>query len=214
MNRRAFLSLSGAAVARGRRASVGPDRRRTTDGVEAIEAIVRAKMAEYRVPGVGLGLWHDQRLHVRGFGVTSLDDPRPITGDTLFTIASISKTMTATAVMRLVEDGRLDLRAPVHACCRSSGCATTQASEQVTPWHLLTHTPGWEGQLTTEDRGAEALAHFVSTIMPTLPQLAAPGEAWSYNNAGFALSGRLIEAVTGKRAFTTPCASWSSRRSA
>ncbi len=195
MNRRAFLSLSGAAVAAAG-ARVSGQSAPTTDGVEAIETIVRAKMAEYRVPGVGLGLWHDQRLHVRGFGVTSLDDPRPITGDTLFTIASISKTMTATAVMRLVEDGRLDLRAPVHAVLPEFRVRDQAASEQVTPWHLLTHTPGWEGQLTTEDRGAEALAHFVSTIMPTLPQLAAPGEAWSYNNAGFALSGRLIEAVT------------------
>ena len=70
-------------------------------------------MAEYRVPGVGLGVWHDQRLHVRGFGVTSLDDPRPVTGDTLFTIASISKTMTATAVMKLIDQGRLELQTPV-----------------------------------------------------------------------------------------------------
>ena len=168
------------------------------DGVDAIAAVVRAKMAEYRVPGVGLGLWHDQRLHVRGFGVTSLDDPRPVTGDTLFTIASISKTMTATAVMKLIDQGRLELHTPVHEFLPEFRVRDAQATAQVTPWHLLTHTPGWEGQLTTEDRGAEALAHFASTIMPTLPQLAAPGETWSYNNAGFALSGRLIEKVTGK----------------
>jgi CubicO group peptidase (beta-lactamase class C family) len=197
MDRRAFLGLSGMAVAATRlRASqqTGPE----DDGVEAIAAVVRAKMAEYRVPGVGLGVLHDQRLHVRGFGVTSLDDPRPVTGDTLFTIASISKTMTATAMMKLIDQGRLELQTPVREFLPEFRVRDAQATAQVTPWHLLTHTPGWEGQLTTEDRGAEALAHFASTIMPTLPQLAAPGETWSYNNAGFALSGRLIEKVTGK----------------
>ena len=64
-------------------------------------------------------------------------------------------------------------------------------------WHLLTHTPGWEGQLTREDRGTETLAFFVDT-MKDLPQLAAPGEVWSYNNAGFTLAGRVIEVVTGQ----------------
>ena len=166
--------------------------------MDEILALVRRKMAEYRVPGVGLGLWHDQALHLHGLGVTSLDDPRPITADTLFTIASISKTMTATAVMRLVEQGRLDLHAPVRKALPEFQVRDEAVSASVTPWHLLTHTPGWEGQLTTEDRGAEALAHFVSTIMPALPQLAPPGRVWSYNNAGFALSGRLLEVVTGR----------------
>jgi CubicO group peptidase (beta-lactamase class C family) len=70
------------------------------------------------------------------------------------------------------------------------------ASREVTLGHLLTHTPGWEGQLSTEDRGVDALAHFAATIMRDLPQLAPPGQVWSYNNAGFALAGRVIEVVT------------------
>jgi CubicO group peptidase (beta-lactamase class C family) len=196
MNRRAFLSLSSAAVVAAG-TPLSSQSAAADDGIEAIAALVRTKMAEYHVPGVGLGLWYDRRLHLRSFGVTSLDDPRPVTADTLFTIASISKTMTATAVMRLIELGRLELHTPVRAFLPEFRVRDHAASEQVTPWHLLTHTPGWEGQLTTEDRGAEALAHFASTIMPTLPQLAAPGETWSYNNAGFALLGRLIETVTG-----------------
>lgn len=196
MRRRTFLSLSGIGVAASRLRAVQPDA--AADHVAAIAALVRARMAEYHVPGVGLGLLQDDRLHVEGFGVTSLDDPRPVTPDTLFTIASISKTMTATAVMKLIELGRLELHTPVQESLPAFRVADAAASAQVTPWHLLTHTPGWEGQLTTEDRGAEALAHFAASIMPTLPQLAAPGETWSYNNAGFALAGRLIEVATGR----------------
>ena len=195
MYRRTFLSLTGLAAAAGHlRAAQSAA---ADDHVAAIAALVRAKMAEYHVPGVGLGLVHGDRLHLEGFGVTSLDDPRPVTADTLFTIASISKTMTATAVMKLIELGRLELHSPVQEFLPDFRVADAAASAQVTPWHLLTHTPGWEGQLTTEDRGADALSHFATSIMPTLPQLAAPGETWSYNNAGFALSGRLIESVTG-----------------
>jgi CubicO group peptidase (beta-lactamase class C family) len=198
MNRRAFFTTAGAALAAGA-ALRGSRQAKVPDGrVDDILSLVRRKMTEYHVPGVGLGLWHDQTLHLHGVGVTSLDDPRPVTPDTLFTIASISKTMTATAVMRLVEQGRLDLDAPVRRALPEFQVRDEAASASVTPWHLLTHTPGWEGQLTTDDRGAEALTHFVSTIMPALPQLAPPGRVWSYNNAGFALAGRLLEVVTGR----------------
>lgn len=202
MLRRDFLALTplpalagASSSARAQRASatVPADRR-----FEAIAAIVREKMRAYGVPGVGLGVTVDGATTLRGFGVTSLDDPRPITSDTLFTIASISKTVTATAVMRLVELGTLDLEAPIQRYLPDFRIADDNTSRQVTLWHCLTHTPGWEGQLGTDDRGAEALAHFASTIMATLPALAPPGRVWSYNNAGFALTGRVIEAMTGK----------------
>ena len=198
MNRRAFLSSAGAALAATARWPAAARSAPADDRFEEIAALVRRKMADYRVPGVGLGVWHGDALNLRGFGVTSVDEPRPVTPDTLFTIASISKTMTATAVMKLVEDGRLDLRAPVRTVLPEFRVGDEAASAAVTPWHLLTHTSGWEGQLTTEDRGAQALAHFVYTIMPTLPQLAPPGRVWSYNNAGFALSGRMLEVLTGR----------------
>src|SRR5687768_2719740 len=75
--------------------------------------VVTAKMREYQVPGVALGIVRNGQITIRGFGVTSVEDPLPVTADTIFPLASISKTVTATAIMRLVEQGRLDLRAPV-----------------------------------------------------------------------------------------------------
>lgn len=198
MRRRQFLQVSSLSAAMS-----GTRLRAQTPSAadarfDAVAALVSSKMAEYHVPGVGLGILTGGRATLRGFGVTSLDDPQPVTEDTLFTIASISKTVTATAVMKLVQDGRVDLRAPIQRYVPEFRVQDDAVSRSVTLWHCLTHTPGWEGQLTTEDRGAEALAHFASTIMPTLPQLARPGEVWSYNNAGFALTGRVIEVVTGK----------------
>src|SRR4029079_381632 len=70
-------------------------------------------------------------------------------------------------------------------------------SREVTIWHLVTHTSGWEGQLSATDKGDETLARFVAGLSTDM-QLAPPGAAWSYNNAGFAVAGRIIEVVTGK----------------
>lgn len=202
MHRREFLSLTPVPALLRPRLSAPAQRAAPAAGAdsrfEAIAALVRRKMRDYHVPGVGLGVVFDGRTMLRAFGVTSLDDPQPVTPDTRFTIASISKTMTATAVMRLVEQGALDLKAPIQRYLPEFRVLDDDTSRRVTLWHCLTHTPGWEGQLTTEDRGAGALAHFASAIMPTLPQLAPAGSVWSYNNAGFALTGRVLEVVTGK----------------
>jgi len=165
---------------------------------DEIGALVESQMAEHHVPGVALGILNGSDLRVRGFGVTSLDNPQPVTPDTLLTIASISKTFTATAVMRLAEAGKVDLRAPVRTYLPDFRVLDDAATREVSLWHLLTHTPGWEGQLSTRDLGVESLADFANTTMPTLPQLAAPGAVWSYNNAGFTLAGRVIEVVTGR----------------
>ncbi len=164
---------------------------------EQLSSLITAKMAEYSVPGVAFGVVKAGRTTVRGFGVTNIDDPLPITPDTIFPVASISKTITAMAIMRLVEQGKLDLEAPVQKYLPGFRVQDERVSREVAIWHLLTHTPGWEGQLSSPDRGADSLAAFADS-MKDLPQLAAPGEVWSYNNAGFSLAGRVIEQVTGQ----------------
>ena len=198
MRRRDFLLLTGMAAS-WRPPSIRAARVTQADArFDEIAALVTAKMTEYHVPGVAVGIVKNGETTIRGFGVTNVDDPQPITPETLFTIASISKTVTATAVMKLIEQGRVDLKTPIQKYLPDFRVQDEAASREVSFWHLLTHTPGWEGQLSTEDRGAEALAHFATTIMRDLPQLAAPGSVWSYNNAGFSLAGRVVEVVTGR----------------
>ena len=153
-------------------------------------------MAEYRVPGVGFGLVAGDHVWLRGFGLTNLDNPQPVEPDTVFPIASISKTVIATALVRLVEEGRADLEAPVRTYLPRFRVADEEMSREVRIWHLLTHTPGWEGQLGTADRGSRTLEDFVDGLAD-LPRLAAPGEIWSYNNAGFGVAGRVIEVIQG-----------------
>jgi CubicO group peptidase (beta-lactamase class C family) len=168
----------------------------TDSRFEELATLAQQKMAEYHVPGVALGVMKDGQMTTRGFGVTNLDDPQPITQETLFSLASISKTVTATAIMRLVEQGKIDLNAPVRRYIPDFRVRDESASRAVTILNLLTHTPGWEGQLNVPDHGIDTLASFVAG-MRNLPQLAPPGSVWSYNNAGFTVAGRVIEVVTG-----------------
>ena len=200
MRRREFLGVAGAAVV----GATAPDHWSRVGGdapaqvvtkERAIAALVEAEMARHRIPGVALGVLHGDELVLRGFGLTNLDNPQAVDADTVFPIASISKTVVATAMMRLVEEGRLDLEAPVRAYLPDFAIQDEATNREVRIWHLLTHTPGWEGQLSTPDRGPETLANFIGTLAD-LPRLAPPGSVWSYNNAGFGVAGRVIEVVT------------------
>ena len=170
--------------------------RRAPGAFDALSDLVTAKMREFHVPGVALGVLQDGETTVRGFGVTSVEDGLAVTAQTIFPLASISKTVTSTAVMRLVEQGKLDLAAPVRRYLPDFRVQDEAASRDVTLLELLTHTSGWEGQLSAVDRGDETLARFVAGLSSNM-QLAPPRAAWSYNNAGFGVAGRVIETVTG-----------------
>src|SRR4051812_15601828 len=163
---------------------------------DAIASLAESKMKEYGVPGVAIGVISGGTTTTRGLGITNVEDPLPVTTHTVFPIASISKTFAATAMMRLVEQGKVDLRAPVQRYIPDFRVADSVVSRDVTVWHLLTHLGGWEGQVSGPDRGTETLKNFMTTITD-LAQIAPPGAAWSYNNAGFSIAGRVIENVTG-----------------
>ncbi|MBI3402556.1 MAG: beta-lactamase family protein [Acidobacteria bacterium] len=186
------VALTCSAGLSGERVQLDADSR-----FKALASLVSEKMRDYHIPGVALGIVENGTVTMRAFGVTNVDDPLPITTHTVFPIASISKTIAATAMMRLVEQGRVDLRAPVRRYLPDFRVQDDAVSRDVTIWHLLTHTSGWEGQVAPPDRGDQSLKAFVDG-MGTLMQLAPPGAAWSYNNAGFSIAGRVIETVTGQ----------------
>jgi CubicO group peptidase (beta-lactamase class C family) len=166
---------------------------------EALAALVTQKMQEHGIPGVAFGVVKDGRMTLRGFGTTNADNPQPLTPETVFPIASISKTVTTTAIMRLVEQGKLDLEAPVQLYLPEFAVQDPALSREVALWHLLTHTPGWEGQITPQDRGIVSLEYFAETTMRDSPRVAPAGRVWAYNNAGFTVAGRVIEVASGQR---------------
>lgn len=166
---------------------------------EAVRATTLAGMDRYRVPGVAVGVLRDDEEIVEGFGVTSVENPLPVDPTTLFQIGSITKTFTAMAVLRLVEQGKLDLDVPLRTYLPDLRLACEDVAARVTLRHALTHVSGWPGDIFDDyGPGDDAIARMVARIAE-LPQLTPLGEIWSYNNVAFCLAGRAIEIVTGLR---------------
>lgn len=157
---------------------------------------LQRSMETYRVPGVAIGLITPAVEAHAGFGVGSVETRLPVDESTIFQCGSISKVYTTTAIMRLIEQGKLDLDRPVRAYLPTLALTDEGVARAVTLRHLLTHTAGWHGDyIDDHGRGEDALARYVADFART-PQIAPLGRLFSYNNAAFALAGRLIEVVT------------------
>jgi CubicO group peptidase (beta-lactamase class C family) len=147
----------------------------------------------------------------RGYSY-STDPALAVAPTSLFRIASLSKSVTAAAVARLAQDSALALNAPVTSLIDLTPPAGQTADprlSQVTLWHLLQHTGGWDSNLTFDplfsDRTIsqalgvpmELYPADVARYMSGQPLQHAPGTAVAYSNYGYLLAGRVIEAVSG-----------------
>lgn len=144
--------------------------------------------------------------HVAGVGDVEAGTPPPVDGHVR--IGSNTKTFTAVVVLQLVEEGLVDLDAPIETylpgVVRGEGIDATA----ITVRHLLQHTSGL-GEYVTQIMGEDPAGHLDwqdTTVDPqtlldgalTAPVLFAPGEGWSYSNSNYLLAGLVIEKVTGR----------------
>lgn len=165
---------------------------------DALQQELTAKATELEVPGVSVGVLVDGVEHYASFGVTNAEHPLPVTDTTLFQFGSTGKTFTATAIMRLVEQGRVRLSDKVRQHVPELVLQDESVAAEVTVLQLLNHTAGWDGDFFTDTGdGDDALAKYVA-LMAGLTQVNPLGTAVSYNNASLVLAGRLIEKVTGQ----------------
>ena len=165
---------------------------------ERMQAFVDERINALGIPGASVGVLHAGEERTAGFGVTNADHPLPVTAGTIFQIGSITKTFTGTMLMMLAEQGKLTIDAPIRSILPEFRVVDETASAQATIRHLLTHTGGWEGDVFADTgSGPDALALYVKR-MADLTQIAPLGAAMSYNNAGFAVAGRIVEILTGK----------------
>jgi CubicO group peptidase (beta-lactamase class C family) len=164
---------------------------------DTLSEFVEATATEFAIPGVAVGVWADGREAYACHGVTSIDNPLPVDPDTLFLLGSLTKTYTATTLMRLAADGRVELDAPVRRYVPELRLKNEHAAAQITVLQLLNHTAGLDfGFIDDFGEGDDALASYVAR-MAELELIAPPGERTSYSQAGYNLAGRLIEKVTG-----------------
>ena len=152
---------------------------------------------QLHVPGVAVGVVHNGEEHYAYAGVTSVENPLPVDESTLFQFGSTGKTFTATAIMRLAEQGKVDLDATVRTYVPELRLKDEDVATRVTVVQLLNHTAGWEGDLIEDmGNGDDCLERYVNR-MADLQQVSPLGETVSYNNASLSLAGRVIEKVTG-----------------
>ncbi|GAT72315.1 beta-lactamase [Microbacterium sp. HM58-2] len=154
-------------------------------------------LAEHGVPALSLAVTvGDDRLE-RARGVLSLGTGVAADTDSVFQIGSVTKVFTATLVLQLADEGMLDLDTVVQDVLPGFRVADPAASARITVRQLLSHTAGFEGDVFVDTgAGDDNLERYVE-ILATTPQLFAPGEMFSYNNAGFSTLGRIVEVLRG-----------------
>ena len=175
-----------------------------TDGreVEAfVDGVIEQQLEGYEIPGATVSVVKDgEVLFAKGYGEADVAKREPVVADeTLFRIASTSKLFTATAVMQLVEEGKIDLDQNVNRYLGAVEVPDTYPNRPVTMRHLLTHTAGFEEDFTGSGaRNAadvEPLGEYLSGKMPE--RVRPPGEAMAYSNFGISLAGHVVEEVSG-----------------
>jgi CubicO group peptidase (beta-lactamase class C family) len=155
-------------------------------------------VAEHGVPGATAAVTAGDEVVEAAAGVLNRNTGVETTTDSLFQIGSITKVWTTTLAMQLVDEDLLDLDAPVRDYLPEFRIADEEAARRITVRQLMCHTSGFEGDLFTDTgRGDDCVEKYVATLHDT-PQLFAPGEMFSYNNAGYCVLGRIVEKTRGK----------------
>lgn len=163
---------------------------------DQVDDYVKAQMRERHIPGAAVAVVKDGRLvKAEGYGLANVELNVPATKETVFEIGSISKQITAAAIMLLVEEGKINLDEKISKYLPN----TPESWSKVTVRNLLTHTSGIKSytglsgfELTKRLKRDE----FIKAI-GAFPLEFEPGERWIYSNTGYNLLGFIIESVTG-----------------
>jgi CubicO group peptidase (beta-lactamase class C family) len=166
-----------------------------------LDDLLARQLAEDHIPGATVAVVQDgQLLFANGYGYVNLDQRTPVVADhTLFRVGSVSKLFTWTAVVQLVEQGKLDLTADVNTYLAGFQIPATYPAP-ITLAHLLTHTAGFEDrQLGITVSSADKLAPLGTYLADAMPaRVFPPGTVTAYSNYGATLAGYIVERVAGQ----------------
>ncbi|MEO6608729.1 MAG: serine hydrolase domain-containing protein [Aestuariivirga sp.] len=165
---------------------------------DALSEFVESMAQCLEVPGAAVGIWADNQEVYACYGVTNVENPLEVNQHTLFVLGSVTKTYTATALMRLVAEGRVELDAPVRRYVPELILEDEESAAKITVLNLLNHTAGLDWRINVDTgEGDDALAREVAKLAES-KLIAPPGARASYSQAGYDLAGRIIEKVTGQ----------------
>jgi N-acyl-D-amino-acid deacylase len=185
-------------------------------GLEPLDRAMTRVLMEHDAPGVALAVMRQGRLiYARGFGWADLQAMEPVQPTALFRIASISKPVTAVAILRLIEEGRLDLDDKIFQILPfdpylEPGAEPDPRTHEITVRHCLNHTGGWDRAKSGDMMfSAAEIAQALGVPAPAEPETIirwacgrpldfTPGQSYAYSNYGYCLLGRVIETLTGR----------------
>jgi N-acyl-D-amino-acid deacylase len=189
---------------------------RNDSRLASFDKLMSKFISEREIPGAALAVTrHGRLVYARGFGFADVEQQQPVQPDSLFRIASISKPITAVAILQLVEQGRLRLDDKVFSILSvephlDDGTKPDPRLSDITILHLLQHTAGWDRDKSfdpmfrpvkiaeTLSVAAPAQQRHIIRFMAGQPLDFDPGERYAYSNFGYCLLGRVIERVSGE----------------
>jgi CubicO group peptidase (beta-lactamase class C family) len=178
-------------------------RQKLASAFPAIDARLAAAVKQDRVPGFAFGIVIDGELaYAKGFGVRDTSTGAPVDADTVFRIASMTKSFTAMAIVQLRDAGKLALDDPAERYLPELAALPypTRDSAPITIRELLTHSAGFPEDNPWADRQVAANDAYEAMVKRDgISFSSAPGVALEYSNLGYALLGRIIEKVSGER---------------
>jgi CubicO group peptidase (beta-lactamase class C family) len=193
----AALLIAFAPVAAGAQ----PQPEKIASAIPAIDKIFSDFQLDSHAPGLVYGIVADGRLvHAKGIGVQDLEARRPVTTESLFRIASMSKAFTALAILKLRNEGKvsLDALAETYVPEMRSWRYPTADSPRLRVRDLLNHSTGWVDDNPYGDRQQPiSEAEFTRMIRAGVPFNRVPGLSFEYANLGYALLGRIITNRSG-----------------
>ena len=193
----AAVAIFGASVAAsGQQAPLSAD----AATLAAIDRVMENYRLDEHVPGMVWGVVQDGRLvHAKGVGVQDVQAKRPVTSETLFRIASMTKSFTALSILKLRDEGKLSLDAPADTYVPElrGWKYPTEDSPKIRVRDLLTHTAGFVTDDPWGDRQTPLPDdEFTRLLSQRVPFTRTPAMAMEYSNLGYALLGRIVANVS------------------
>ena len=162
---------------------------------DKVDDFIKSEMQKQQIPGVSLAVVQDGKIIlVKGYGLANVELQVPVKPETIFQSGSVGKQFTATAVMMLVEAGKINLDDKINKYFTDA----PDAWKNITVRHLLTHTSGLGDYPADFDFRRDYTEDDLYKIIKAVPLDFQPGEKWQYSNLGYVTLGILIHKISGK----------------
>jgi CubicO group peptidase (beta-lactamase class C family) len=184
---------------------IGCEKNAAPEPVTTLDERIANKMTQYAIPGLALAIVKDEKLvYLKSYGLADKESNEPASNDNLWRIASLSKPITAIAILKLAEDGLITLDQKVFS---SNGILgndygsppASSAKDLITVRHLLDHKSGWTNSPDDPmfSHVGDTQSQLIADLLANRPLTYSPGSTYYYLNFGYCILGRVIEKVTG-----------------